>query len=364
MPSVIGVTFKPVTKVYFFDPAEFQDLQVGEYVVVDTSRGRTLGVVTTAPHDAPEDEITAELKPVLRRATAWDLVQQDQMTHREAETLAICRARSEALRLEMKVVRVEYSFDGASLLVYFTAEQRVDFRNLVHDLAQTLRTRVEMRQIGVRDEAKLQGGYGRCGLSLCCATWLREFTPVSIKMAKQQDLPLNPAEISGVCGRLLCCLSYEDDYYAEARQHLPRINSTIDTPEGPGKVRQVHVLRNTVTVQVQGPNDSKMFIDVPVPEVNFDEPAGAAPCPNCPKRAAAANDIEDDDEDAYDDMDRTPARPTAPLSNRNMADQDEPMDDDEEPGEARDAGKPPSPRPDGEGQAGAKRRSRPHRRPH
>ncbi len=166
----------------------------------------------------------------------------------------------------MKVVSVEYNFDCSSLLVYFTAEQRVDFRNLVHDLAQLLRTRVEMRQIGVRDEAKNLGGCGRCGLALCCASWLREFTPVSIKMAKQQDLPLNPAEISGACGRLLCCLSYEDEYYGEARRQMPRINSTMMTPEGPGKVRQVHVLRNTVTVLVQGPNDTKMFIEVPVPE--------------------------------------------------------------------------------------------------
>jgi cell fate regulator YaaT (PSP1 superfamily) len=366
MPLVIGVTFKPVTKVYFFDPAEFTDLQVGDYVVVDTSRGRTLGRVTAAPHEADEAEINPPLKPVLRRATAWDLVQQDQMAHREAETLAICRERAEALRLDMKVVRVEYSFDGASLLVYFTAEQRVDFRTLVHDLAQALRTRVEMRQIGVRDEAKLQGGYGRCGLSLCCASWLREFTPVSIKMAKQQDLPLNPAEISGVCGRLLCCLSYEDDYYAEARRYLPRLNSTIDTPEGPGKVRQVHVLRNTVTAQVQGPNDTKMFIEVPVPEINFDAPPGATPCPACPKAATAA--LAAADEDVFDEADLPDE---AGLSDEGAAwdavevGQEELSDlADKEAGEARGGSGSSHGRSGGEGQSGSKRHARPHRRSH
>jgi hypothetical protein len=194
----------------------------------------------------------------------------------------------------MKVVRVEYSFDLTSLVVYFTAEQRIDFRNLVHDLAQSLRTRVEMRQIGVRDEAKFLGGYGRCGLHLCCSAWLRDFTPVSIKMAKQQDLPLNPAEISGACGRLLCCLSYEDALYAEARHDMPRLNSVISTPEGPGKVKQVHVLRRTVTVQVDGPNDAISFIEVAIPEGGAQPLEGAGRrCENCPNGQPA---VEEDDD--------------------------------------------------------------------
>jgi cell fate regulator YaaT (PSP1 superfamily) len=304
MPWVVGVSFKPVTKIYYFDPDGLQDLQVGERVIVETSRGRTLGNVKLAPHEVPDSEITAALKPVVRRATAWDLVQQDQASHREAESLQVCRERAAALNLPMKVVSVEFNFDCSSLLVYFTAEQRVDFRNLVHDLAQSLRTRVEMRQIGVRDEAKNLGGCGRCGLALCCASWLREFTPVSIKMAKQQDLPLNPAEISGACGRLLCCLSYEDEHYAEARRQMPRLNSTLMTPEGPGKVRQVHVLRNTVTVLVQGPNDTKMFIEVPAPTVGTQPGQGGSPCENCPGRQdeADAVGIAEDEDDLGNDV--------------------------------------------------------------
>jgi cell fate regulator YaaT (PSP1 superfamily) len=196
------------------------------------------------------------------------------MAHREADALATCKARAVAHGMRMKVVKAEYSFDGSSIVVYFTADQRIDFRHLVHDLAQALQTRVEMRQVGVRDETKFSGGYGRCGRELCCASWLREFTPVSIKMAKQQDLPLNTSEVSGVCGRLLCCLGYENDFYTEARKQMPRVNSTLMTPQGPGKVKQVHVLANSVTVLLETPGDARILVDVPVPEPVF---AGATP---------------------------------------------------------------------------------------
>lgn len=270
MPSVVGVAFKAVTKVYYFNPAGFDDLQSGEYVVVETSRGRTLGRVVTAPREVPETEISGTLKPVVRRATAWDLVQSDQMAHKEPEALKMCRERAAALGMNIKVISIEFSFDGSSAIVYFTAEQRVDFRNLVHELTQTLRTRVEMRQVGVRDEAKLLGGFGRCGRELCCATWLREFAPVSIKMAKAQDLPLNAPEVSGSCGRLLCCLAYENDFYAEARKQMPRLNSIVVTPQGPGKVRHVHVLTSSISVLVEGPNDTRSLIDMAVPEPEFE----------------------------------------------------------------------------------------------
>jgi len=289
MPTIVGVAFKPVTKVYYFDPGGVEELQTGEQVIVETSRGRTMGEVVLGPREVPQAEISGVLKPVVRRATAWDMVQGDQMAHKEAETLDICREKAAALRLDMKIVKAEYAFDGSSVVVYFTAEQRIDFRNLVHELAQTLRTRVEMRQVGVRDEAKFLGGLGRCGRQFCCATWLREFTPVSIKMAKQQELPLNTAEVSGVCGRLLCCLSYENDFYVEARRHMPRINSTLETPEGPGKVKQVHVLRNSVTVKVDGPNDTTQYIEVPLETPLEDLPLAAPegePAP-APERTAA-----------------------------------------------------------------------------
>ncbi len=329
MPLVVGVAFKPVTKVYHFDPGDLRDLQLGERVVVDTARGRTLGIVAAAVREIPAAEINGALKPVLRRATALDMVQQDQQAHREPEALQVCRARASALALPMKICKVEYNFDGTSLLVYFTADQRVDFRNLVHELAQALRTHVEMRQIGVRDEAKFLAGYGRCGRELCCASWLREFTPVSIKMAKQQDLPLNPLEISGVCGRLLCCLSYENDFYGESRRFLPKINSTLMTPEGPGKVKQVHVLRNSVTVQVQGPNDTKLMIEVPIAE---DAQARQGGCAGCPKGAIAEDYDQQDEEDdeLFEGQDTLP-----PNLLRDLED-----GSDEQSGDAR-AGQPP-----------------------
>jgi cell fate regulator YaaT (PSP1 superfamily) len=266
MPLVVGVAFRQVTKVYYFDATGHEDLQPGGFVIVETSRGRTMGQVVLAPHEVPQSEISGVLKPVVRRATAWDRVQADQMAHEEPTALAICRQHAAASGIDMKVVAAEYAFDGSSLVVYFTAEQRIDFRNLVHNLAQVLRTRVEMRQVGVRDEAKFLGGFGRCGREQCCASWLREFTPVSIKMAKQQDLPLDASEVSGVCGRLLCCLSYENDFYTEARKEMPRINSILMTPQGPGKVKQVHVLANSVTVQVEGPNDTRLMVEVPASE--------------------------------------------------------------------------------------------------
>lgn len=269
MPIVVGVAFKPVTRVYYFDPADLNDLQPGEHVVVETSRGRSLGQIVFAAKMVTDSEISGSLKPVVRRATAWDMVQNDQMAHREPEALDICRKRARALGLDIKVVKVEFSFDGSSAVVYFTSEQRIDFRNLVHELSQQLRTRVEMRQVGVRDEAKFLGGIGRCGRELCCATWLREFAPVSIKMAKTQEHPLNAPEVSGACGRLLCCLAYENDFYAEARKQMPRINSIVETPQGPGKVKQVHVLTSSIRVLVEGPNETRQMVDIAVPEPVF-----------------------------------------------------------------------------------------------
>jgi cell fate regulator YaaT (PSP1 superfamily) len=302
MPTVVGVAFRPVTKVYYFDPQELTNLQPDEYVVVETTRGRTMGQVVFAPREVSESDVSGTLKPVVRVATAWDMVQADQMAHREAEAVKIASVRSQALGMTIKISKVEFSFDGSSAVVYFTSEQRVDFRNLVHDLSAHLHTRVEMRQVGVRDEAKFIGGFGKCGRELCCATWLREFTPVSIKMAKTQDLPLNAPEVSGLCGRLLCCLAYENDFYAEARKQMPRINSFVETPEGPGKVRQVHVLANKITVMVEGPNETRSWIQMDVPEPQFTLSAsreGAARVDTGLQAAAEAAD-ELDAQDAMD----------------------------------------------------------------
>jgi cell fate regulator YaaT (PSP1 superfamily) len=251
MPQVIGVRFNTANKVYYFDPAGFEDLQVGEYVVVETSRGEEAGKVVIAPRKVGDEEIIGELKEVKAKATAVDLTQMIYYRRKEQDALVRCRDKVGEHELPMKVVRAEYNYDGSRLVFFFTAEKRVDFRKLVQDLVRSFKARIELRQIGVRDEAKLLGGIGRCGLTLCCSTWLTEFDPVSIKMAKQQDLPLSPMEISGVCGRLLCCLAYEDEYYAKVKQELPKRGTIIDTPHGRGKVSQVNVINETVLVELE-----------------------------------------------------------------------------------------------------------------
>jgi cell fate regulator YaaT (PSP1 superfamily) len=195
MPTVVGVQFKSVTKVYHFDPNGMLGLTASDYVVVDTARGPEVAQVIQPPHQITENDVVGEMKPVLRRASAWDMVQRDMWQHKEQEALAICRAKAAEHHLNIKMVRCEYSFDGGRLLVYFASEDRVDFRSLVRELARIFHTRIEMRQIGVRDEAKLLDGVGKCGRQLCCTSWLREFTPVSIRMAKNQQLPLNQRRV-------------------------------------------------------------------------------------------------------------------------------------------------------------------------
>jgi len=214
MPEIVGIRFKPVTKVYYFHPGEFRDIAQDDPVIVDTTRGEELGWVEVPLRVVPNEEIKGTLKTIVRRATPVDLALLEEHRAKEAQALQKCRDKAAELGLPMKVVRAEYSFDGRRLLFAFISEQRVDFRELVRALARSFKTRIEMKQIGARDEAKLIGGYGRCGRELCCTTWLTEFHPVSIRMAKQQDLPLAPSEISGLCGRLLCCLAYENDQYA------------------------------------------------------------------------------------------------------------------------------------------------------
>lgn len=264
MPTVVGIRLKRASKIYHFSPGRLTDLARGEHVIVDTARGRTMGQVVIAPREVSKAEIQTELKPVIRRATAWDAVQQDQYCRREPEACKRTREIVAEHELPMKVVCVQHNFDGSRLTVYFSAESRVDFRALVKELSKTFGTSVEMRQIGVRDEAKLLDGYGRCGYRLCCASWMQEFEPVSIRLAKQQNLPLNPAEISGSCGRLLCCLCYESEVYAEALKRLPAKRSKVFTHLGEGTVVRVHPLKETVTVKLQS-GDSR--IEVPVAEL-------------------------------------------------------------------------------------------------
>ncbi len=263
MTLIVGVRFKPATKIYYFDPGGVEDLQEGAYVVVETSRARELARVVIPPKEVPQEEIVGQLKPVLRTATSVDLANAEYHAGREKEALEECQKKVVEFGLPIKVVRAEYNYDGSHLVFFFTSEQRVDFRALVRDLARVFRTRIELRQIGVRDEAKLVDGVGPCGRELCCTTHLCEFIPVSIKMAKQQNLPLSPMEISGMCGRLLCCLTYEDEYYREAKQKMPRAGESVRTADGVGEVTGCNVLKETVQVELE----SGIVVEVPLAEI-------------------------------------------------------------------------------------------------
>jgi cell fate regulator YaaT (PSP1 superfamily) len=251
MPIVVGIRFKDSGKTYFFDPGDLE-IHVGDHVIVETVRGPELAKVAYPHQEIDEAEVVSELKPVLRRAEASDFERLALLQQRHDEVLERCAEKIAQHSLPMKLVKAEYSFDGSRLTFYFTSEKRVDFRLLVRDLARTFKSRIELRQIGPRDEAKLLGGIGPCGRLLCCATFLPDYARVSIKMAKDQDLPLNPAKISGVCGRLLCCLSYEHEQYLEIKATMPSRGAWVQTPEGPGEVMSVNVLKETLMVAVQG----------------------------------------------------------------------------------------------------------------
>ena len=251
MPVVCGIKFRGTGKVYYFSPGEVRDLQTGDQVIVETARGVEMGQVAMPALEVDQSEIVADLKPILRRATPADLLDAQNFRHQEPDAVIKCRELVAKLNLPMKITGAEYNYDGTRLTFFFTAEQRVDFRELVRELAHIFRTRIDLRQIGVRDEAKIMGGIGKCGRPLCCATWLSEFCPVSIRMAKQQDLPLSPMEISGLCGRLLCCLDYENDYYQEVKGRFPKVGKTIETPIGPGKVIRVSALKETTSVLME-----------------------------------------------------------------------------------------------------------------
>jgi cell fate regulator YaaT (PSP1 superfamily) len=252
MPTVIGVRFRTSPKVYYFGPGEHQGLRPDDYVIVETTRGQEAGIVAFGACEIDAAQIPGTLKDIIRPASALDLTEMERYMQREGQALETGAQKVVEAGLPMKMIRAHYSFDGNHLTFYFAAEKRVDFRNLVRELAREFRTRIELRQVGVRDEVKLVGGYGMCGREHCCASWLPDFRPISIRMAKQQDLPLSPMEISGVCGRLLCCLAYENDYYIEAKRQMPRVGQVIDTPHGEGKVVGVNVVKEAVNVQLSG----------------------------------------------------------------------------------------------------------------
>lgn len=251
MPLACGIRFRESGKIYDFSQGDLEDVQVDDYVLVETSRGEELGKVVSGAREISPSEVHGELKPVLRKATPLDLLEAERLRCEEEEAVDVCQQEADKLSLEMKVVAAEFSYDGSRLTFFFTAEQRVDFRQLVRNLARIFRTRIELRQIGVRDEAKMIGGLGPCGRVLCCRQWLSEFSPVSIRMAKSQDLPLSPMEISGLCGRLRCCLLYENDLYRRIKRKLPKRGRVVDTPYGRAKVLRVSVPKETVSLELK-----------------------------------------------------------------------------------------------------------------
>ncbi len=280
MKEIIGVRFRDGGKTYSFDPVDFS-LSVNDYVVVETARGTELGIVTEARHNVSEDTIVAPLRKVLRVATAVDIKNAEELRQKEKDSIGICQRKIDAHNLEMKVINADYAFDGSKIIFYFIADGRVDFRNLVKDLASVFKTRIELRQVGVRDEAKMLGGLGICGRPFCCASFLDDFQPVSIKMAKEQNLSLNQTKISGTCGRLMCCLKYEQEAYEDLIKSTPKIGADVSTPYGDGTVIDVSLLTGKVRVKFNDESDS-------APKT-FDKSEVTRKCPencSCPNKKA------------------------------------------------------------------------------
>ncbi|MCT4508620.1 MAG: stage 0 sporulation family protein [Tepidibacter sp.] len=249
MIKVVGIRFKKAGKIYYFDPLEF-DVKKDMNVIVETARGLEYGSIIVGPKEVGEDEIVAPLKPIVRIATEEDTNIYDENQNKAKLAFDICIEKIKEYELDMYLIDSEYTFDRNKLIFYFTAEGRVDFRDLVKGLAAIFKTRIELRQIGVRDEAKTIGGLGPCGKPLCCSTWLGDFQPVSIKMAKDQDLSLNPSKISGICGRLFCCLKYEHNTYSEILEKMPSVGTLVMTPDGKGKITDTNTLAEKVRVEI------------------------------------------------------------------------------------------------------------------
>ena len=257
MTEIISVKFKENGRAYSFDPAGIKAEQ-GEYVIVETQNGTEIGTVSAANHEVAKDAIVKPLKKVIRKATEKDMARREDNKRKEKEAFGICEELILAHKLDMKLVEVEYSFDANKIVFFFTSDGRVDFRELVKDLASRFHTRIELRQIGVRDEAKMLGGLGICGRPYCCKQFLNDFQPVSIKMAKEQGLSLNPTKISGSCGRLMCCLKYEQDAYEDLNSLTPSVGSTVKTPEGNAVVTEVNLITGYLTVRLSD-SDSLPF---------------------------------------------------------------------------------------------------------
>jgi cell fate regulator YaaT (PSP1 superfamily) len=268
MLTVVGVRFKKAGKVYYFDPLD-TGAKKDDNVIVETARGIEYGECVVGPKEVDDKDIIAPLKAVLRKATAEDDRKYQENIEKEKSAFDICTEKIASHKLDMKLIEVEYTFDNNKVIFYFTADGRVDFRELVKDLATIFRTRIELRQIGVRDEAKMIGGFASCGRAMCCSSFLGDFVPVSIKMAKEQNLSLNPSKISGICGRLMCCLNYEQDTYEEIRKRLPRVGSIVDSPSGRGEVVMNNIIKEMVRIKINNKGEEEVLVDTPITEVSL-----------------------------------------------------------------------------------------------
>ncbi len=275
MAEVVGIRFKRAGRVYYFDPAD-NELQVNDQVVVKTARGLELGCVVIAPKQVLDSEVPGPLKSVVRKATDEDFRRAQELEGKSRQALIKCGELIKKLKLPMKLLSAEYDLSGRRLTFFFSAEDRVDFRELVKELTSHFKVRVELRQVGTRDEAKLVGGFGRCGRPLCCMSFLSEFNPVSIRMAKEQNLPLNPMKISGICGRLMCCLGYESELYHMMKGKLPKDGQQVSTPMGEAKVKGSNPLKESVLVELE----SGATVEFPLDEITV----GAKPSPRAKKK--------------------------------------------------------------------------------
>lgn len=285
MPIAVGIAFKRVARSYWFDPAGYE-LNEWDRVVVETTRGLELGTVRILPREVDEEDLQAPLKPILRPATPEDIEHYKQNLYMAKEAFGICKQKIAKHGLPMKLVHSEYAFDRSQLTFYFVAENRVDFRELVRDLAATFRTRIQLLQIGPRDQAKMMGGIGPCGLTLCCSTFLKELKPISMKLAKDQSLFLNPVKFSGVCGKLMCCLQYEHEMYKDARSRLPRIGETVHSPHGDGRVNDLNILKEEVVVE---------FADGRIATYAAAELQWASPVTGCACAAGGPAEVRDEE---------------------------------------------------------------------
>lgn len=292
MNKVIGVRFKENGKIYYFDPLEL-DIQSGDSVIVETARGVVFGDVVELPHAIEDDKLIAPLKPVIRIATNEDREQRKYYMGKERDAYEICQKKIDEHGLDMKLVDVEYAFNGSKITFFFTSDGRVDFRELVKALASIFKTRIELRQIGVRDEAKMLGGLGCCGRPVCCNAFLPEFMPVSIRMAKAQNLSLNPIKISGICGRLMCCLKYEQDCYEEMRKHMPRVGKECTTPDGRGIAVENNVITESTRVKVQLADGTFDIRSYPFRDLQCKDKNSCEACNKCESADCTEDDFDE-----------------------------------------------------------------------